>query len=74
VGYNRKRVDKEELWKIVSRGVDKELFSQVPGLAEVELHLLLVLLEVSEHNGPLSPRVIFEDRYRATPFGDMIKP
>jgi hypothetical protein len=30
-GYNRKRVDKEELWKIVSRVVDKELFSQVPG-------------------------------------------
>jgi hypothetical protein len=26
-GYNRKRVDKEELWKIVSRMVDKELFS-----------------------------------------------
>jgi transposase-like protein len=30
-GYNRKRVDKEELWKIVSRVVDKELFSYVPG-------------------------------------------
>jgi transposase-like protein len=26
-GYNRKRVDKEELWEIVSRVVDKELFS-----------------------------------------------
>jgi hypothetical protein len=26
-GYSRKRVDKEELWKIVSRMVDKELFS-----------------------------------------------
>jgi hypothetical protein len=25
-GYNRKRVDREELWKIVSRVVDKELF------------------------------------------------
>jgi hypothetical protein len=30
-GYNRKCVDKEELWKIVSRVVDKELFSQMPG-------------------------------------------
>jgi hypothetical protein len=30
-GYNRKRVYKEELWKIVSRVVDKELFSYVPG-------------------------------------------
>jgi hypothetical protein len=30
-GYNRKRGDKEELWKMVSRVVDKELFSYVPG-------------------------------------------
>jgi hypothetical protein len=30
-GYNRRHVDKEELWKIVSRVVDKELFSCVPG-------------------------------------------
>jgi hypothetical protein len=28
-GYNRKRVDKAELWKIVSRVVGKELFSDV---------------------------------------------
>jgi transposase-like protein len=26
-GSNRERVDKEELWKIVSTGVGKELFS-----------------------------------------------
>jgi transposase-like protein len=30
-GYNRERVDKEELWKIVSRLVDKELFCCLPG-------------------------------------------
>jgi hypothetical protein len=29
-GYNRKRVDKEELRKIVSRVVDKEQFSDGP--------------------------------------------
>jgi hypothetical protein len=30
-GYNRKRVDREELWKIVSRVLDKGLFCCLPG-------------------------------------------
>jgi hypothetical protein len=36
-GYNRKRVDKDELWKIGSTGVDKELFSNVPGSGRFEM-------------------------------------